>query len=109
MRKGYKNVKYAAMLFCVTMLINQYKFVPEISYLNLKNGYGFIVRNKWKTILISSYDIKDSDEKEELQGRFFVDEFITNLHNNYSILIGNKYLVLIPKGQGKNKIKYSKL
>ncbi len=104
MRKGHKNVKYAAMLFFVILLINQYRFIPEISYLDLKSGYGFIVRSKWKTILISSYNINDRDEKEELQGRFFVNEFITNANDNYDILIDNKYYLSIPKSQGKNKI-----
>lgn len=103
-RKGYKNVKYAAVFFCVTLLINQYRFIPEISYLDLKSGYGFLVRDKWKTILISSYNIKDNDEKEELQGRFFVNKFITNANDSYGILLDNKYSVLVPKSQGKSKI-----
>jgi competence protein ComEC len=103
-KKGYKNVKYGAVLFFLLILINTYSFVPKISCLDLKSGYGFILRYKWKTILISSYEVIDNNEKEELQGRYNVNKFITNKNSAYNILMENKYLVFVPKFQGNNKI-----
>ncbi|WP_026884870.1 ComEC/Rec2 family competence protein [Clostridium akagii] len=103
MRKGYKSVKYGPMLFFVIILINQYSFLPGMSYLQLKNGYGFLVKDKWNTILVSNYEIKDSNERQELKGKFFVNKFVNNAQNSYDILVRNKYLIIIPKSQGKNK------
>ncbi|SMC19007.1 competence protein ComEC [Clostridium acidisoli DSM 12555] len=103
-RKGYRNVKYGAILFFSLILINTYSFTPKISYLDLKSGYGFILRYKFNTILISNYEIINNDEKEELQGRFCVNKFVTNKNFNYNILMKNRYLVYIPKYQGDKKV-----
>lgn len=96
-KSGYKKMMYIPAILYIFMIISLYSFFPKIYCMQLKNGEGVILKYRMTSVLISNYNIKDNSEKQELQGKFQVNKFISNEKSGIYIRMNNAYSVFVPK------------
>jgi competence protein ComEC len=89
---GYKKTAYLIPMLFILAMVQFYSFIPSVSYVCLKGGEGVIVRNKFKSVLISNVNLKDQAEKDKILKIINVNSFIyaakgvkLSLNDNYFV------------------------
>lgn len=99
-RKGYKKVIYIPAVMMLFVVLQYYSFVPVMSYVKLQNGYGYIIRNKFNSVLISNYTIEDEKEKTEVMQKMNVANIKNCENKKITVVVDKKYIINIdPKGE----------
>ncbi|MDD3223834.1 MAG: ComEC/Rec2 family competence protein [Clostridium sp.] len=96
-KSGYKKMMYIPAILFILMIINLYSFFPKICCMQLKNGDGVILKYGINSVLVSNYCIKNNSEKQELEGKFQVNKFISNDKSGVCVTINKEYAMAIPK------------
>lgn len=95
-KKGYTKVKFIPIVLIFFVFIQYYSIFPQVNFIKLKSGEGYIIRNKFRNILISSYTITDPEEKDDIAAKLNVGEFTSYKEKDFTIVLDKKYSIFIP-------------
>lgn len=104
-KKGYRMVKTIPAFLFLLVLLQFYSFYPQVDYVYLKSGNSIVIRYKFKSILLSSKDIEDIEEKRKALGELQVNNFVYTGNKDTNILLNNEYVVSVSKGNNHLEIK----
>lgn len=88
-KRGYRSLIYMPVVLCFLVLVDGYKFTPEIRYINGGNFNVVCIDYKYKTILISPQKVKLSKIYENI----FVDEIYDEFEEQVEIHLSDKYKI----------------
>lgn len=100
-KSGYSRAKYVPLLLIFFVFIQYYSFFPQLNFVKLRNGEGYIIRNKFKSILISNYEFTDQEEKTEAAAKLNVNEFLCYKDKTFNIILDKKYCINIDEEGAK--------
>lgn len=88
-KRGYRSLIYMPVVLCFLVLLDGYKFTPEIRYINGGSFNVVCIDYKYKTLLISPQKVKLSKIYENI----FVDEIYDEFEEQVEIKLDDKYKI----------------
>lgn len=88
-KRGYRSLIYMPIVLCFLVLLDGYKFTPEIRYINGGSFNVVCIDYKYKTLLISPQKVKLSKIYENI----FVDEIYDEFEEPVEIKLSDKYKI----------------